>query len=68
MSFWSSYRALTPKTRLVFGLGLMTWASIGMWASPEVENALGLAPTKEDQEELDRKLAVRVASVEKGER
>lgn len=36
--------------------------------SPEVENALGLAPTKEAQEELERKLAVRVASVEKGER
>ncbi|KAJ9302300.1 hypothetical protein DTO271G3_1166 [Paecilomyces variotii] len=68
MSFWSSYRALTPKTRLVFGLGLMAWASIGMWASPEVENALGLAPTEKDQEELERKLSVRVASVEKGSR
>ncbi|KAL1847285.1 hypothetical protein Plec18167_001367 [Paecilomyces lecythidis] len=68
MSFWSSYRALTPKTRLIFGVGLMAWASVGMWMSPEVENALGLAPTKEAQEELERKLAVRVASVEKGER
>lgn len=46
----------------------MAWASIGMWASPEVENALGLAPTEKDQEELERKLTVRVASVEKGSR
>ncbi|GAT24299.1 hypothetical protein RIB2604_01801240 [Aspergillus luchuensis] len=43
----------------------MAWASIGLWASPQVENAMGMAPTKEEQEELDRKLAVRISRVEK---
>ncbi|PWY73723.1 hypothetical protein BO70DRAFT_398943 [Aspergillus heteromorphus CBS 117.55] len=68
MSFWSSYRSLSPKTRALFGIGVMAWASIGLWSSPQVENAMGMAPTKEEQEELDRKLAVRVSRVEKGER
>jgi hypothetical protein len=49
-------------------LGLIAWASVGLWTTPEVENALGLAPTKQDQEELERKLAVKVSSVEKGEK
>lgn len=61
----SSYRSLSPKTRALFGIGVMAWASIGLWASPQVENAMGMAPTKEEQEELDRKLAVRISRVEK---
>ncbi|KAI2969339.1 hypothetical protein CBS147323_3894 [Aspergillus niger] len=65
MSFWSSYRSLSPKTRALFGIGVMAWASIGLWVSPQVENAMGMAPTKEEQEELDRKLAVRISRVEK---
>ncbi|PWY74569.1 hypothetical protein BO94DRAFT_589241 [Aspergillus sclerotioniger CBS 115572] len=65
MSFWSSYRSLSPKTRALFGVGVMAWASIGLWVSPQVENAMGLAPTKEEQEALDRKLAVRISRVEK---
>ncbi|RAH52234.1 hypothetical protein BO85DRAFT_463998 [Aspergillus piperis CBS 112811] len=65
MSFWSSYRSLSPKTRALFGTGVTAWASIGLWASPQVENAMGMAPTKEEQEELDRKLAVRISRVEK---
>ncbi|RAL03423.1 uncharacterized protein BO80DRAFT_442557 [Aspergillus ibericus CBS 121593] len=65
MSFWSSYRSLSPKTRALFGIGVMAWASIGLWVSPQVENAMGMAPTKEEQEALDQKLAVRISRVEK---
>ncbi|KAL1982703.1 hypothetical protein VTN96DRAFT_954 [Rasamsonia emersonii] len=65
MSFWSAYRNLSPKTRLLFGLGLMGWACIGMWISPQVERALGMVPTPEEQEELQRKLNVRVSRVDK---
>ncbi|KAL2012794.1 hypothetical protein VTN00DRAFT_319 [Thermoascus crustaceus] len=65
MSLWSSYRALSPKTRLLFGLGLMTWAGIGIWTSPHVEDALGMVPTKQEQEELERKLTVRISSVDR---
>ncbi|PYH47605.1 uncharacterized protein BP01DRAFT_380811 [Aspergillus saccharolyticus JOP 1030-1] len=65
MSFWSSYKSLSPKTRALFGVGAMTWAAIGLWATPQVEGAMGLTPTPEEQQELDRKLAVRVTRVER---
>ncbi|KAJ5790667.1 uncharacterized protein N7518_007678 [Penicillium psychrosexuale] len=69
MSLWSSYRGLAPKTRALFGIGLMAWAGIGIWTTPQVENALGMQPTKEEQDALDRKLAVRVVRIggEEGE-
>ncbi|GIJ88657.1 hypothetical protein Asppvi_007582 [Aspergillus pseudoviridinutans] len=66
MSLWSSYRSLTPKTRALFGAGLMAWASLGLWFSPQVENAMGMVPSAEEKEELERKLALRVSRVEKG--
>ncbi|KAH8432169.1 uncharacterized protein LDX57_009811 [Aspergillus melleus] len=65
MTFWSSYRSLSPKTRALFGIGVMAWASIGLWTSPQVEGAMGMLPTKEEQEDLDRKLALRVSRVDK---
>ncbi|OJJ46620.1 hypothetical protein ASPZODRAFT_66570, partial [Penicilliopsis zonata CBS 506.65] len=61
----SSYRSLSPKTRALFGVGLMAWASIGLWTSSEVEGALGMVPTPEQQADLDRKLSLRVSRVDK---
>ncbi|KAJ6002494.1 hypothetical protein N7451_005041 [Penicillium sp. IBT 35674x] len=68
MSLWSTYRGLTPKTRALFGVGVMAWATIGLWTTPQVESALGMQSTKEEQEALDRQLAVRVSRIgdEKG--
>lgn len=43
----------------------MAWASIGLWASPQVEGAMGMVPTQEQQDDLDRKLALRVSRVDK---
>ncbi|KAJ5673732.1 hypothetical protein N7462_009171 [Penicillium macrosclerotiorum] len=63
MSLWSSYRSLTPKTRALFGIGAMAWASIGLWTSPQVESALGMQATQAEQDTLDRQLAVRVSRV-----
>ncbi|EEH19779.1 hypothetical protein PABG_02038 [Paracoccidioides brasiliensis Pb03] len=65
MSLWSSYRNLTPRTRLLFGAGLMAYATFGMWWSPKIEEALGMVPTKEEQEELERKMTIKVSSVER---
>lgn len=47
----------------------MAWAGIGLWTTPQVENALGMQPSKEEQEALDRKLAVRISRIggEEGE-
>jgi hypothetical protein len=44
----------------------MAWASLGLWFSPQVENAMGMVPSAEEKEELERKLALRVSRVEKG--
>lgn len=41
----------------------MAWASIGLWTAPQIENALGMQATKEEQEALDRQLAVRISPV-----
>jgi hypothetical protein len=46
----------------------MAWASIGLWTTPQVENALGMASTKEEQEALDKQLAVRVLRVGEDEK
>lgn len=43
----------------------MAWASIGLWMSPQVEDVMGMKATAAEQEELDRKLALRVSRVEK---
>ena len=48
---YSSYKNLSPRTRLFFGVGLMAWAGIGMTASPQVESALGMVPTEQEKEE-----------------
>lgn len=48
----------------------MAWATIGLWTTPQVEGALGMNATKEEQDALDRQLAVRISRVggdEKGE-
>ncbi|KAJ5485125.1 hypothetical protein N7539_005113 [Penicillium diatomitis] len=63
MSLWSTYRSLTPKTRALFGVGVMAWATIGLWTTPQVENALGMQASPSEKEELDRQLAVRISRV-----
>lgn len=50
---------------MAFGLAVMAWAGLGLWTSPQVEGAMGMQPSKKEQEEVDRKLAVRVERVEK---
>ncbi|KAL4880787.1 hypothetical protein BJY04DRAFT_218944 [Aspergillus karnatakaensis] len=65
MSLWSTYKGLTPKTRAIFGIGVIAWASIGLFTSSQVEQAMGMVPTEQEKAELDRKLAVRVSRVDK---
>lgn len=36
-----------------------------MTTSPQVESALGLAPTEQQKEELERKMNLKIVSVEK---
>lgn len=43
----------------------MVWASIGLWTSSNVEQAMGMVPTEQEKAELDRKMAVSVSRVDK---
>jgi hypothetical protein len=43
----------------------MSWAAIGMSTSSQVESALGLVASEKEKEELERKMDVRIVSVEK---
>ena len=43
----------------------MAYAAVGLWASPTVEEKLGMVPTPQEQAELDRKLSIKISSVEK---
>ncbi|KAI9755885.1 MAG: hypothetical protein M4579_004098 [Chaenotheca gracillima] len=52
MSLWQSYSNLKPRTRLVFGLGVIGWAGVGLLLSDQVEKGMGLVATPEDKERL----------------
>lgn len=43
----------------------MAWAGIGMAASPQLESALGMVPTEQEKEELERKMDFKVVRVDK---
>jgi hypothetical protein len=52
----STYTSLSLRTRLFFGLGLMANAALALQFSDQIESALGLVPSKEDEKELKEKL------------
>ena len=56
--------SLSPRTRALFGLGMIGWATVGLWTTPQVEGMLGMMPSQSEQDDLERKMAVRVESVE----
>ncbi|MCJ1370688.1 hypothetical protein MMC20_001901 [Loxospora ochrophaea] len=58
MSLWHSYRSLSPRTRLLLGLGTLTWAGIGLALTEPMERRFGLVPTEEDRERLPRIVTV----------
>jgi len=51
---FSSYKTLNSRTRLFLGLGLMVNAALALQFSDQIESALGLTPTPEDQNRLPR--------------
>jgi hypothetical protein len=44
---------------------VIAWASVGLWTSSQVEEAMGMVPTTAEQAELDRKMAIRISRVDK---
>lgn len=64
LTWLSSYNALSPKTRVIFGVGLMINAGLALQFSDKIEGALGLKPTQQDEEKLNRALP-RISTVER---
>ncbi|KAL1635724.1 hypothetical protein SLS58_010087 [Diplodia intermedia] len=54
MSLWQKYRSSAPKTRLLFGLGLLAWGTIGLYSTQATERAFDMVPTDEDKRKLDQ--------------
>ncbi len=52
ISSFSSYKALHPKTRLVIGVAVMLNASAMLLFSDQIESALGVSTTSEEQQKL----------------
>ncbi|OAP55279.1 hypothetical protein AYL99_10252 [Fonsecaea erecta] len=52
MTFWSSYKALSPKTRAVIGVALMLNASAMLLFSDQIEASLGLSPPPDDRQKV----------------
>jgi hypothetical protein len=67
MSLWTSYRSLSPRTRLLIGGGIMAYAGLGLFLSDKAEEAFGFVPTEQDKQRLKEAIP-KISLVERGER
>ncbi|KAF4587470.1 putative fatty acid activator Faa4 [Ophiocordyceps camponoti-floridani] len=63
---FGAYRNLLPQTRIKLGVGLMLWASAGLYFLDSTEKKLGLAPAEKDKQEL-RSWLPRIWTVDRDE-
>lgn len=56
MSLWQSFRSLAPRTRMLLGVGLMVYAGLAMTVSDRVEEKIGMKPTEEDRDKLEKEM------------
>ena len=61
------YRAITPKTRIMIGVGVMAYAGAGLFLSDKAEEKFGLTPTEKDMAELRESLP-KISTVDRKER
>lgn len=52
MPLWQSYRAIAPRTRLMVGVGVMAYATFGLFAADKIEEVYGYTPTEEQKREV----------------
>ncbi|KAH3952004.1 hypothetical protein HBI56_146610 [Parastagonospora nodorum] len=67
MAIWQWYRAITPKTRIMIGVGVMAYAGAGLFLSDKAEEKFGLTPTEKDMAELRESLP-KISTVDRKER
>ncbi|KAJ4359909.1 uncharacterized protein N0V89_000466 [Didymosphaeria variabile] len=54
MSLWQWYRSIPPRTRMLVGVGVMSYAAAAMFITDRVEEKLGFVPTEKDKEDLQK--------------
>ncbi|KAK4244986.1 hypothetical protein C7999DRAFT_43411 [Corynascus novoguineensis] len=64
MSLLKTYTNLSPKAKLAFGVGLVSWGFLGLTFGDKIESKLGFTPTEADKAELD-KIAPKIHVVER---
>ncbi|KAL5119366.1 hypothetical protein ACEQ8H_002635 [Pleosporales sp. CAS-2024a] len=64
MALWQWYKAMTPKTRVGIGVGIMAYAAAGLFLSDQAEEKFGLAPTDKDMADL-REALPKVTTVDR---
>ena len=60
----SSYNSLQPRTRALFGLGIMANAALALQFSDQIEAFLGMTPTQTEEQRLKDSLP-RVTTVDR---
>ncbi|KAG6001355.1 hypothetical protein E4U21_004418 [Claviceps maximensis] len=63
----STFKNLSPKTRLGVGIGIITWGLLGLYLSDHAERKLGYTPSEKDKEDL-WKWAPTVTTVDRTDR
>ena len=53
MSLWKSYTSLAPNTRLLVGLGVLTWGLGGLFFSDSIETGLGMKASEKETKEVE---------------
>ena len=51
-----AYKNLSPRTRALFGLGIMANAGVALYFADQIEAFFGMTPTPEEQGRLKRDL------------
>ncbi|KAH7382640.1 hypothetical protein DE146DRAFT_760475 [Phaeosphaeria sp. MPI-PUGE-AT-0046c] len=64
MALWQWYRAITPKTRMMIGAGVMAYAGAGLFLSDKAEEKFGLTPTEQDLKDL-REALPKISTVDR---
>ena len=44
---------LTPRTRLLLGIGIITWGGLGLLVTDHAEKRFNMIPTDKDREKLE---------------
>ncbi len=63
----SSYRALSPRTRLGVGVGVLVWGTLGLYLSDAAADRMGMTPSEADKEAL-AKMTPRIHVVDREDR